>query len=587
MSYINKIKEVDLSKYDHGYSEEYVAQSWLCADQYAHDVLTEKIPSNSHVKSACARYIHDREFRKDLELRENESQDVIDFANKLKHIKGKLAGKNILLMKWMIFVLVNMFGWYYTDGERVGERRFIKTLVLVARGNAKSFLASIACAYTLLTSPNGAPAGYSVARTAKQASIVFNDAKKMLRGAEWEVASLFLHKAYETLTPVNDGEFRPLASEAQSMDGLRVAIGIADEVHAHNSADMVETLITGTSATVDPIIFMISTAGTNLDGVCVQERNIVREINADITTEDSYFGVEYSIEDEDNWEDEVNWIKANPSLGHAVNINTLRSSVVSAKQNLSAKKNFLTKYCNRFVNIQDNPYLDIHEVQTNCARENLNIKDYIGRECYVGLDLAQRFDLTALSILFPEDDGSITAFQRHYCAFGSLKKLTASKYEMYLQWEDDGHLVLTEGNSTDFEYIKDDIRWIAEAFDLQMVGYDPYAGSQMANELVKEGIEMVEVRQSYADLSEPAKLFQTLVADSLFNYQSTDKCFEWNVANSVCSTDKNENIKVHKAVDKPHDKVDSVVALITGLNPNSLKEPKKKNPYRERGMIIL
>ncbi len=586
MSYLNKIKDVDLSKYDHGH-EEYV-QSWECADQYAFDILTEKIQSNSHVKSACARYIHDREFRDDLELREFEAQDVINFANKLKHVKGKLAGKPVMLMKWMIFILVNMFGWYYKDGERVGERRFIKTLILVARGNAKSFLASIVTAYTMLTSPNGSPAGFSVARTAKQASIVFNDAKKMLRSAEWEVASLFLSKAYEILSPVNDGEFRPLASEAQSMDGLRVAIGVADEVHAHNTGDMVDTLITGTSATVDPIIFMISTAGTNLEGICIQERNLVREINSDLTYEDSYFGVEYSIEDEDNWEDEDMWIKANPSLGHAVNKNILRGEVARAKQSISAKKNFLTKYCNRFVNIQDNPYLDVHEMQTNCARENLNIKDYLGRECYIGLDLAQRFDLTALSILFPEDDGSITVFQRHYCAYGALKKLTASKYEMYLQWEEDGHLILTEGNSTDFEYIKDDIRWVAKAFDLQMVGYDPYAGAQMANELEKEGIDMVEVRQSYADLSEPAKLFQTLVADSLFNYQSTDKCFEWNVANSVCSTDKNENIKVHKAVDKPHDKVDSVVALITGLNPNSLKEPKKKNPYRaDRGMIIL
>jgi phage terminase large subunit-like protein len=95
------------------------------------------------------------------------------------------------------------------------------------------------------------------------------------------------------------------------------------------------------------------------------------------------------------------------------------------------------------------------------------------------------------------------------------------------------------------------------------------------------------VRQGFAQLSEPAKLFQTLVADSLFNYQASDKCFEWNVSNAVQTTDKNENIKVHKALDKPHDKVDSVIALITGLNPESLKEPKKKNPYRKRGMIIL
>ena len=102
-----------------------------------------------------------------------------------------------------------------------------KTLLLVARGNAKSFIASIIASYSLLTSPNGSPAAYSVARTAKQAGIVFNDAKKMIRGASWEISNYFEMKAYEILSPINDGEFRALAADAQSTDGLRVAVGKA------------------------------------------------------------------------------------------------------------------------------------------------------------------------------------------------------------------------------------------------------------------------------------------------------------------------------------------------------------------------
>jgi len=591
MSYITKIKDVDLEVFNHE-TEEY-EQSWMASDQYAYDVITGKIPTGTHAKNSVARYIYDRTFREDLEFRngENGTDDevgaVIAFSNKLKHVKGKMSGKPVMLMQWMIFILANVFGWYYISGDRKGERRFTKVLTLVARGNAKSFLCSIVALYTLLTSPNGAPACYSAARTAKQASIVFKDAKKMLTKAEWEISSLFNVSMYQINSIVNEGEFLALASDSQSVDGLRVALGICDELHAHHSSDLMNTLITGTSATADPLIFSISTAGTQLDGVCINERNLVRDINSDIEQVDDYFGIEYSIDDEDDYTDEKIWHKANPSLGHAVNMNSLRGELVRAKQSTANKKDFLTKYCNRFVNIQDNPYIDVSEMQINCGRETLDLQDYLGRECYLGLDLAQRFDLAALSMLFPEEDGTMTAFQRHYCALGALKKLTASKYEMYLQWEEDGHLILTDGNATDFEYIKEDIRWAAKKFDLQMVGYDPYAATQMALELEKEGIEMVEVRQGFAQLSEPAKLFQTLVAESKFNYQSSDKCFEWNIANAVCSTDRNENIKVHKAIDKPHDKVDSVIALITGLNPESLKEPTKKNPYRKRGMIIL
>lgn len=217
MSYIKKIKDIDLSTFDHGHAE-YV-QSYEMVDQYAHDVLTEKILTNKHLKNACARYVYDRTFRDDLEFNTQKVQDVINFANKLNHTKGKLAGKSIQLMMWMIFVLGNMFGWYYLEGDRIGERRFTKSLVLVARGNAKSFLASIVSLYTMLTSPNGSPSVYSVARTAKQAGIVFNDAKKMIRSADKSINGYFGIKAYDINSPINDGEFRPLAAEAQSMDG--------------------------------------------------------------------------------------------------------------------------------------------------------------------------------------------------------------------------------------------------------------------------------------------------------------------------------------------------------------------------------
>lgn len=585
MSYHNKIKHVDLEQFNHNLNE--YDQSWESCDQYAYNVLSGIEETNKQIKNSCARYVYDRTCRDDIEFRTQEITDVISFTNKLRHVKGKISGQPMLLMMWQIFILGNIFGWYYTKGDSTGERRFSKALTIVARGNAKSTLLSVISLYTLLTSPNGSPSTYSAARTAKQASIVFNDAKKMIRSASWEIACLFEVKMYEIICPINDGEFRALASEAQSVDGLRVALAVLDELHSHVSSDMLNTLTTGTSATVDPLIFCITTAGSNLESVSVNERNLLRDINADIEQLDTYFGVEYSIDPDDDWTDELSWKKANPSLGHAVNINVLRSECSRAKQTATNRKDFLTKYCCIWVNIQDSPYIDISEMQINCAKK-LSIQDYIGRECYIGLDLAQRFDLAALALLFPEEDGSLTAFLRHYCAYGALKKLTASKYEMYLQWEEDGHLILTDGHSTDFEYIKDDIRWAAKAFDLKMVGYDPYSATQLALQLEKEnGIEMVEVRQSFAQLSEPSKLFQTLVANSMFNYQDTDKCFEWNVSNAVCSTDKNENIKVHKATDKPHDKVDSVIAVLTGLNPESLKEPKTKNPYRKRGMIIL
>jgi len=584
MSYHNKIKDVDLEVFNHGVAEYH--QGWEAADQYAYNVLTGVIKAGQHAKNSCARYIYDRTKRDDLDFRIDDVDDVIDFANMLKHVKGKMVGKPMLLMQWMIFVLANIYGWYYTKGERIGERRFVKAFTLVARGNAKSTLCSIVSLWTLLTSPNGSPSAYSVARNAKQARIVFEDAKKMIRGASFQLKKYFRTSAHKIEQLLYDGLFEPMASDSQSLDGLRVALGICDELHAHRDSELMNTLINGTSATVDPLIFSISTAGIQLDGICVQERNLIRFINEDIEDGDSYFGIEYSIDEQDQWDDPEVWIKANPSLGHAVRLTSLKEELGRAKQSAVNRKDFMTKYCNIFVNMNDNPYIDIFTLQSTCAKE-LNIDKYVGKECFGGLDLAQKFDLAALSMIFPEDDGGLTAFQRHYFPEGALEKLTSHKYEMYLQWEEDGHLILTPGNSTNFDFIMDDIRWYAKNFDLQMVGYDPYAGAQLALTLQEEKIDMVEVQQSFAKMSEPAKLLQSLVADQKFNYQHTDRCFEWCAANAVITTDMNENIKVHKDKTKPHDKVDSVIALITGMALATLKEPKKKTPYKKRGLITF
>ena len=587
MSFHKLIKDnaIDLEQFNHEVEEYH--QGWQAADQYAYNVLTEHpdFVSGQRVKDACARYVVDRTLRDDIEFRTQEADNVVQFANKFRHVKGKLLGKPIRLMLWMQFVLCNIFGWYYTKGEKKGERRFTKAFTLVARGNAKSFLCSIVALYTMLFSPNGNPSCYSVARNAKQAGIVFRDAKAMLKRASANIRKEFRVMAAQITSFERDGIFEPLAADSQSVDGLRVALGICDELHAHHDANLMNTLITGTSATIDSLIFSISTAGIQLDGICIAERNLVRLINENIETSDGYIGIEFSIDDDVDWKDEKNWAKANPSLGHAVQLASLREEFARALQTATNRKDFLTKYLNVFVNTNNSPYLDVLQVQSNCARSGLKIKDYIGKTCYIGLDLAQKLDLAALSIMFPEKDGKLTIFQRHYLPESALEKATPAKYDLYTQWEEDGILIITPTVSTDFEHIKSEIRWCAKNFDLEMVGYDPYAASQMALALEDENITMVEVRQSISSLSEPAKLLQSLIAEGKLNYQEEDKCFEWCCANAAAITDTNENLKVVRPKDKPHDKIDSVIALITGLQLCELRKPKPKNPYMSRGLL--
>jgi phage terminase large subunit-like protein len=120
-----------------------------------------------------------------------------------------------------------------------------------------------------------------------------------------------------------------------------------------------------------------------------------------------------------------------------------------------------------------------------------------------------------------------------------------------------------------------------------MVGYDPWKAAQLAIDLESSGIDMVEVRQGMKTMSEPSKLFQKLISDGKFNYQKTDKCLEWQIGNAAVKADLNENIKVQKSPSKPHNKVDSVIAIITGLAIAKIKVPKPESPYKKRNMTVL
>jgi len=339
MSFIDKIKNIDINVFNHEVSEYY--QGWEACDQYAFDVLNGDVITNTHVKESCARYIYDRT-RKDLEYRVGEIDQGIKFTNLLKHIKGAISGNPMLLMNWQIFIIGNLLGFYFKKGARKGERRFTKGLCLVGRGNSKTTLAACLSILFLLNSPNGSPSVFSAARTRQQAGLSFTDTKKMINGADFSIRSMFEVHSHDISGLINDSLFKPLASEAQSVDGLRSSLNIIDELASHTSGEMMSTLITGTSATKDPLTFSISTAGIQLDGVCVHERNLIRDINADLIKEDSYFGIEFSIDDDDEWDDESKWIKSNPALGHAVNINSLRSELARAKQSQVNKTYFKT-----------------------------------------------------------------------------------------------------------------------------------------------------------------------------------------------------------------------------------------------------
>lgn len=565
-------------------------QSYKQCHKYCYQVLDGTIASNKWIKLAAERHFKDLEKSKKkdylYEFDNNRAQRAIDFFKFLKHTKGELARIRapFELMPWQQFIVGSIFGWVTKKKHKVTNkqtRRFKTAEVFVARKNGKSLLASGIGLYMLLADGESGAEVYSAATTRDQAKIVFDDAKVMLNNSDLkEVATAY---KTEISAPGLNSKFKPLSSDANSLDGLNVHCGLIDEIHAHRTRDVYDVIETATGARTQPLIFVISTAGTILEGIATELWKYGEYVLNNIIDDDSLFACLYTLDAGDDFTDPENWLKANPCLGVSKKVEDMERLCKKAKAMVSARGNYLTKHCNIFVSSTDT-WLDIQQVQ-KCIKD-IKLDDYLGKECYIGLDLAQKLDLTSMCLIFPTDDGGIDVFFRNYIPDGSLSKITAQSQQQYDKWSRAGFLEITDGVATDFDYIKKDIRQFCEMFDVQHVGYDTHVATQLAGELSNDNIPMVAVGQSMANLSEPSKELELLIATKKLSYNG-DSVFEWCCSNVHIYTDANENIKPIKENKSSKDKIDAVIALVTGLSLCILKEPKKQSVYETRGPLFL
>ena len=563
-------------------------QGYEACEQYAYDILTGKILAGKHCITSVNRFVNDLK-RHDLRIDKDMVNLVILFTNGLKHVKGKLAGTPLFLMPWMVFVLCNVFGFYYTSGAREGERRFQTCFILVARGNAKSTLLSAIGLFTMLVNENGSPYVCSAARTAKQARICFEDAGKMVKRAAESISSKFKVQANKIMCPSTDAVFEPVSSDAEGLDGKRISgCGIIDELHAHQNAAVFNAIRTGVTASQNPLVFCISTAGKySVESIAMIQQDHGRQVNLDIVEDDRYFYLEYSIDAEegDKWDDPDVWIKANPSLGHAVNIETMKGQCAQSRNNAVQRADFITKYCNLFYSTSEDSYLDIIEFKKG-ASDDVTLDKHKGKECYLGLDLAAYSDLCSLLAIFPTDLGGVEVVSKNYLPEGVIGRVPAQLRQKYESMRGE-HLVFTDGEATDHDWIKEDILYFTRNFDVRAVAYDGAAGgAQFAIQMMKDfNVEMVDVRQGFG-LSEPAKLVEALVKEGKLHYKSSDKVLEWCVSNAVYTEGQMQDWKVHKPKDMKYSKVDAVIALLTGMKMVALRD-ENISVYETRELLVL
>ncbi|MCA8229244.1 terminase large subunit [Burkholderia vietnamiensis] len=532
------------------------------ANQYIDDVLAGRIVACKWVKLACERQRRDlaRAEMGDPEFPYRFDNDaatrICEFIELLPHTKGRWARtrQSIKLEPWQAFILTTVFGWLHDDS---GLRRFRRAYEEVARKNAKSTKSSGIALY--LFAADGEPGAevYSAATTRDQAKIVFDDARAMALREPDMCAALGVEILQHQLLTDDGSKFLPLSAEGSTLDGLNVHGGVIDELHAHKTRAVFDVIDSGTGARDQSLLWLITTAGSDLTGICYEQRTHVTKILEGVFVDETFFGIIFTLDDGDDWSDPSVWIKANPNLGVSVFVDDMEMACRKAQSMPSAVNNFLTKRLNVWVNA-DSAWMDMRAWE-RCADRDMRLDDFVGERCWIGMDLAEKTDFAALVLVF-ERAGTFYVFPRFYLNEYAVENGSNSQYS---GWERAGHIIVNEGNATDFDLIADDIRRFCGMFDVQEIPFDPAMSRYFATQLVKEGLPLVEIRQAPIFFTQPIIQTENLVLEGKLKFDG-NPAMTWMVSNVVVTTSRYNGLK-HPTKERPENKIDGPVAMFLAL----------------------
>ena len=546
--------------------------------QYSKDCIADTRHACQKHRWACERFLNDlkksgtKEFPYIFD--EEKALRFFEWAALHKHTKGVLAGEPIEFTPIQRFIFGNVYGWVHQD---TGLRRFRKAYWQVARKNAKSQSLAIVGDYELMALGEPMSEVYIGATKSMQAKIIYNEVVAMLKRCpllkgKW-------HESYGVIRhPKSDSILRALSKDdGKTGDGLNPQCGLIDEYHAHPTDEILEVINTGMVARRQPLLFIITTAGTNFGGPCYRvEYPLVEKIldpSLDFDVADYFCMVnELDRDQEGNFIDDVKdeecWVKANPiAATYPEGLANIRSKLASALESPEKMESFLTKNMNMWVNQSAMSYMDMAKWKERGAITEIPVDPY-GKSAYVGIDLSKRIDLTAAAIILPIDvDGTV---QYVVMAHGFIPEDTVAVHEKtdkvpYRAWAKSGYLTITPGDVVDYRFIES---WIHETTDdlgvnVKELCYDPYNATHFAQDFDAQGITTVEVRQGMRTLSEPTKAFREEAYRGNILHEP-NPLLDWAVSNAVTKRDHNENIILDK--EKSTNRIDPIAAVINAFS---------------------
>ncbi len=541
---------------------------------YALRVARGEIVTGKLVHLTCERHLRDLRTGKarGLYFDERAAGRAIRFFSFLRHSKGEWVNQLFELSDWQKFIIGCLFGWKRTDGTR----RFRTALIEVARKNGKTTLMAGLGLLLFIGDREPGAEVYTAATKREQAKICWSEAKRMVRKSP-DLAEMV--KLYRDVMSLDDGaaKFEPLGADYNTLDGLNISGAIIDELHAHKSRETWDVVTTGTGSRRQPLVVAITTAGYDNETICAEQHNYAIQVLEDTIPDDDYFAYIACLDKGDDWTDEANWIKANPNLGISKKVEDLRSKCEKAKRIPAQQNNFLRRELNEWTQ-QAERWLDIAAWDATAGL--LNEHELAGRDCYLGLDMGSKTDLTCVSLLFPMEDASYRLSVYPFMPEDTAHAREKDDRVPYTAWAKAGHITLTPGDAIDQDTIEAKIDELAGKYKILQAGYDSYNVDMLINHLMEKGLAMVPVPQTFLGMSAPTKYFEELILKKRLIHGG-HPVLRNNALNVAVIQDSNENYRPAKS--KSYGRIDCIVASINALARAMVNE-NSRSVYEERGV---
>ncbi|VEF05526.1 terminase large subunit [Streptococcus equi] len=512
---------------------------------------------------------------------EAKADRAVTFINNLSHTKGKWAGKRFDLLPWQEQIVRDLFGIVKEDGNR----QFLTAYIEIPKKNGKSELAAAIALYLLYADNEASAEVYGAACDRNQASIVFDVAKQMVQMSRpLEKRSKIMGATKRIVNYSNAGFYQVLSAETGTKHGLNVSGLVFDEIHAQPNRHLYDVLTKGSGdAREQPLFFIITTAGTDRNSICYELHTKALDILNGRKKDTSFYPVVYGLSDEDDWSDEANWRRANPSLGHTIGIDRVREAYQQALDNPAEENVFKQLRLNMWTS---SSFAWIPEHVYAKGNNLIQYESLKGRSCYAGLDLSSTSDITALVLVFPPrfEEENYIVLPYFWLPEDTLELRCRRDHVLYDVWERQGYIKTTEGNVVHYGFIEKFIEGLSEIYHIKEIAYDRWNATQMVQNLEGMGLTMVPFGQGYKDMSPPSKELYKLMMEGKIQHGG-HPVLKWMGQNVVMRQDPAGNIKPDK--EKSVEKIDGIVALIMGLDRCIRHQTDEGSVYDERGILSI